>query len=157
MSLDGAAQKRESAREDGRKVVFTNGCFDILHPGHVDYLEEARSRGDMLIVGLNSDASMRRIKGEKRPVVPEEDRAAVLAGLSAVDMVVVFDEDDPLAIISRLVPDVLVKGADWDEDKIIGADVVKKAGGEIARIDLTKGRSTTSIIERIRAIYCDGD
>jgi len=134
-------------------VVFTNGCFDLLHAGHVDYLEAARAEGDLLIVGLNSDDSMRRIKGPNRPLTPQADRAAVLAGLAAVDAVVVFDQDDPAAIVAALVPDVLVKGADWAEGTIIGADTVTAAGGRVARIPLTEGRSTTSVIDTIIARY----
>lgn len=148
-SFEEAQKIREAARADGKKAVFTNGCFDLLHAGHVDYLEAARAEGDFLIVGLNSDGSMNRIKGDPRPLVPCADRAALLAGLSAVDMVVVFEEDDPLALIEALVPDVLVKGADWEEDEIIGADVVKAGGGSVVRVRLTEGKSSSGLIERI--------
>ncbi|MEW5736052.1 MAG: D-glycero-beta-D-manno-heptose 1-phosphate adenylyltransferase [Thermodesulfobacteriota bacterium] len=136
----------------GRTVVFTNGCFDILHVGHVRYLAAARALGDVLVVGVNSDASVSRIKAKGRPVVPESERAEVLASLAAVDYVILFPEDDPGALIGSLVPHVLVKGADWPEDKIIGADTVKKAGGHVERIPLAPGASTTSIIERIRKL-----
>ncbi len=153
MDRAAAMELRARARAEGRKVVFTNGCFDILHAGHVDYLEAARARGDLLIVGMNSDASMRRIKGEQRPLNPAADRAAVLAGLAAVDAVVEFDEDDPLALIRSLTPDVLVKGADWGNDEIIGADVVKAAGGKVERIGLTDGRSTSELIRLIVERY----
>jgi rfaE bifunctional protein nucleotidyltransferase chain/domain len=153
MSLAAAQGLRELARASGKKVVFTNGCFDLLHAGHVDYLEAARAEGDLLIVGLNSDASVRRIKGEKRPLTPAGDRAAVLAGLAAVDAVVIFDEDDPGHLIAGLRPDVLVKGADWPEDRIIGADTVLAEGGRVVRVPLTPGRSTTSVIELILARF----
>ncbi len=153
MSVEEAAARREAARREGRVVVFTNGCFDVLHAGHVDYLEAARSLGDLLAVGLNGDSSMRRIKGPERPLNPESDRAAVLAGLAAVDMVVVFDEDDPLALIVALGPDVLVKGADWAEEDIIGGPEVKARGGRIERISMTEGRSTTGLIETVLERY----
>ena len=152
-TLAEAKELRATAAAAGRRVVFTNGCFDLLHAGHVDYLEAARAEGDLLIVGLNSDASMRRIKGPKRPLVPQADRAAVLAGLEAVSAVVVFDEDDPGAIVAALQPDVLCKGADWAEGKIIGADTVTAAGGRVVRIPLTEGRSTTSVIDVILDRY----
>ncbi|MCF8062013.1 MAG: D-glycero-beta-D-manno-heptose 1-phosphate adenylyltransferase [Deltaproteobacteria bacterium] len=138
-------------QREGRRVVFTNGCFDLLHPGHTRYLCAARSLGDYLVVAVNSDRSVRSIKGAGRPVMPEEARAEVLAALDFVDAVVLFDEDDPLVIIQALVPDVLVKGADWAEDEIVGGDVVKSAGGEVRRIDVIPGYSTTGIIERIRS------
>ena len=154
-SLAQAREIRERAGAEGRVVVFTNGCFDLIHAGHVDYLEAARARGDLLIVGMNSDASMRRIKGERRPLTPAAERAAVLAGLAAVDLVVEFDQDDPLAIIEALQPDVLVKGADWGEDRIIGAEVVKSGGGRVERIELTEGLSTSEMIKRIVSRYGD--
>ncbi|MFO8058109.1 MAG: D-glycero-beta-D-manno-heptose 1-phosphate adenylyltransferase [bacterium] len=150
LSKEGARRLRKLAAEQGRTVVFTNGCFDVLHAGHVDYLEAARTEGDLLIVGMNSDSSTFRIKGPDRPVVCEDDRAAVLSGLAAVDAVVVFEEDDPLALIKELQPDVLVKGSDWPEDRIIGAAEVKSRGGRVARIEMTPGRSSSGIIERIR-------
>jgi rfaE bifunctional protein nucleotidyltransferase chain/domain len=133
----------------GKKVVFTNGCFDILHHGHIHYLSEAKSFGHCLIVGLNSDRSVRHIKGKGRPLIPQRARAELLAALCFVDGVVIFDEDNPLSIIEYLMPHVLVKGADWSEDKIVGADIVKKAGGEVKRIPLVPGVSTTEIIRRI--------
>lgn len=133
----------------GKKVVFTNGCFDILHAGHVDYLEAARARGDMLVVGLNSDQSVQRNKGKTRPIIACEQRARVLAALSCIDAVIVFDEDTPLQLIQAIVPDVLVKGADWDKADIVGRDVVEKAGGEVDSIQFTPGISTTTIIKRI--------
>lgn len=138
-------------KRNGRRVVFTNGCFDLLHPGHTRYLCAARALGDYLIVAMNSDRSVRSIKGAGRPVMPEEARAEVLASLGFVDAVVLFDEDDPQRVIEVLVPDVLVKGADWKEEDIVGADVVRSAGGEVQRIEVVPGYSTTDIIERIRS------
>ena len=133
------------------RVVFTNGVFDLVHPGHVDLLEKARAEGDHLVVGVNSDASVRRLgKGTERPLVPEAARARVLAGLAAVDCVVLFDEDTPLALITALGPDVLVKGADYALDQIVGADVVQARGGRVVRVPLVAGFSTTSIVERLR-------
>ena len=143
-----------AARRAGQRVAFTNGCFDILHAGHVRYLTAARATCDILVVGLNSDVSVRAIKGTRRPLNPEALRAEVLAGLRCVDCVVLFDEPDPLALIEALQPDVLVKGADWTEDRIVGADVVKKRGGRVERIDLVPDISTTDLITRIRERYC---
>ncbi|HTK55617.1 MAG TPA: D-glycero-beta-D-manno-heptose 1-phosphate adenylyltransferase [Gemmatimonadales bacterium] len=139
------------AQQKGR-VVFTNGVFDLLHPGHVELLERSRAEGDLLVVGLNSDASVRRLgKGTERPIVPEASRARVLEGLAAVDCVVLFDEDTPLQLITALGPDVLVKGADYALDQIVGADVVTARGGKVVRVPLVSGFSTTSIVERLRA------
>jgi len=149
VNLSTAVEARQKARAEGLTVVFTNGVFDILHRGHVEYLQKARSLGDMLVVGLNSDASVRRIKGPGRPINPQEDRAAVLAALACVDSVVVFEEDTPQALIEAVVPDVLVKGADWKVEEIVGADVVLRNGGRVANIELTPGRSTTDVINRI--------
>jgi rfaE bifunctional protein nucleotidyltransferase chain/domain len=133
-------------------VVFTNGVFDLLHPGHVELLEAARREGAALIVGLNSDASVRRLKkGSERPLVPEAARARVLAGLAAVDCVVLFEEDTPLELIKSLLPDVLVKGADYRRDSIVGADWVESRGGRIVRVPLVEGFSTSSLVERLRA------
>lgn len=136
----------------GRKVVFTNGCFDILHVGHIRYLQEAWGLGDMLIVGLNSDASVKRLKGEARPVQNESDRAEILAALDCVDYVVVFDEETPFELISRIQPDILVKGGDWPVEKIVGSDVVLKHGGEVKSLKFHSGRSTTGILERIQRL-----
>jgi rfaE bifunctional protein nucleotidyltransferase chain/domain len=133
-----------------RRVVFTNGCFDILHRGHVEYLHAARALGDCLVVGLNSDASVRRLKGAGRPVNGAEDRAIVLAGLAAVDAVAVFDEDTPLRLIQGVLPDVLIKGGDYDIDRIVGGPEVVAAGGEVVVAPLVPGRSTTSILTRAR-------
>lgn len=149
--LDALQGEVERLRASGRRVVFTNGCFDLLHPGHARYLCAARALGDYLVVGVNSDRSVRAIKGSGRPVVPEDDRAEMLAALDFVDAVVLFDEDDPLQVIQALCPDVLVKGGDWREQDIVGGDVVRSAGGEVRRIALVPGRSTSAIIERIRS------
>ena len=138
------------------RLVFTNGCFDILHRGHVDYLVAARRLGDRLIVGLNGDDSVRRLKGEGRPVNPYEDRATVLAALEAVDAVVRFDEDTPLRLIEALLPEVLVKGGDYREDEIVGAREVKAAGGEVVVAPLLPGRSTTGILNRARGERANG-
>jgi D-beta-D-heptose 7-phosphate kinase/D-beta-D-heptose 1-phosphate adenosyltransferase len=136
-------------REVGRRVVFTNGCFDLMHQGHARYLAAARKLGDALVVGLNSDASVRRIKGEKRPILPQDERAELLASLECVDLVVVFEEDDPGALIQALKPGRLVKGADWPKEKIIGRETVEASGGDVVNIPLVEGRSTSSVIEEI--------
>ncbi len=133
----------------GKTVVFTNGCFDILHRGHIDYLAKAKSLGDVLVVGVNDDASVKRLKGPQRPVVGQDDRASVLAALKSVDYVCLFSEDTPYEIIKALVPDVLVKGADWPIDKVVGKDVVESAGGIVQTIEFLPHRSTSSIIEKI--------
>ncbi len=135
-------------RPRDRTVVFTNGCFDLLHPGHIEYLAQARALGDVLVVGLNSDASVRRLKGAGRPLVPEADRAAALAALRSVDAVTLFDEDTPLELISALLPDVLVKGGDYDLDGIVGREVVEEAGGEVRVLPFVEGYSTTGILNR---------
>jgi len=147
----------EKLRAEGRKVVFTNGVFDLLHPGHVRYLRAARSEGDALIVGVNSDRSTRAIKGPARPVVPEAERAEVLAALASVDAVVIFDEETPDEIIRRLQPDVLVKGADWPSDQIVGRGTVEARGGRVVRVPVIAGQSTTSIVERVRAVPSPGE
>jgi D-beta-D-heptose 7-phosphate kinase/D-beta-D-heptose 1-phosphate adenosyltransferase len=136
-----------------RKIVFTNGCFDILHVGHVRYLKEARRLGDCLIIGLNSDQSMRQIKDPARPLISEEQRAEVLAAMECVDYIVLFDEADPFKLIEEIRPDVLVKGADWPRDKIIGADLVTSYGGKVHRVDLVPSISTSEIINRIISRY----
>jgi rfaE bifunctional protein nucleotidyltransferase chain/domain len=143
-----AAKFRESL--SGRRLVFTNGCFDILHRGHVDYLEFARAQGDALIVGLNSDASVRRAKGDGRPVNCEADRAYVLGGLKSVDAVVIFDEDEPKDLIAEILPDVLVKGRDWSH-YVSGREIVEANGGCVVLADLVPGRSTTATIDKIRS------
>jgi rfaE bifunctional protein nucleotidyltransferase chain/domain len=149
LSLHDAVLKRKTYKGNGKRVVFTNGVFDIVHRGHVEYLAKARSLGDALIVGINTDESVRRIKGEKRPVVTLEDRAFVLANLLPVDVVCPFDEDTPYNLISAIVPDILVKGADWNIDDIVGKDIVLGAGGKVETIDYIPNRSTSGIIERI--------
>lgn len=140
----------EAHKKKGELVVFTNGCFDILHVGHVRYLSEAKESGDILIVGLNSDASVRGLKGEGRPVQTEEDRAEILVSLRFVDYVVIFDEETPLNLIMALMPDVLVKGEDWEEGDIVGAREVTSWGGRVVRARLVPGSSTTTIIERLK-------
>lgn len=147
--LDRPALVERYGRPRTGRVVFTNGCFDILHRGHVEYLAAARELGDALVVGLNSDASVRRLKGPGRPVNPTQDRAAVLAALSVVDAVAVFDDDTPLRLIEALLPDVLVKGGDYSRETIVGAAEVEGAGGRVVVVPLVEGRSTTGIIERI--------
>ena len=131
-------------------VVFTNGCFDLLHLGHLELLEQARRAGDVLVVGINSDASVARLKGEGRPVIPEGERAETLLALEAVDRVTVYDEETPLEVIEALRPDVLVKGADWALDEIVGRDVVESAGGRVLRVELLRERSTSGLIEKIK-------
>ncbi|MFB3855518.1 MAG: D-glycero-beta-D-manno-heptose 1-phosphate adenylyltransferase [Vicinamibacterales bacterium] len=150
LSHEEAAAFAEDLRREGKVVVFTNGVFDLLHPGHVRYLRDARREGDALIVAVNSDRSVRAIKGPSRPLNPEHERAEVVSALEAVDAVVIFDEDDPHDIIEAIQPDVLVKGADWAPDRIIGRDIVEARGGRVVRIPLAEGFSTTAILERIR-------
>jgi rfaE bifunctional protein nucleotidyltransferase chain/domain len=142
----------DALKRDGRRVVFTNGCFDILHPGHVRMLEKARSLGDALIVGINSDSSVQEIKGPQRPLIPEDERAELLAALEAVDFVTVFDEPTPRELIAAILPAVLVKGSDWGPDEIVGREEVEAAGGEVISIPLEVGYSTTKLIERIRRL-----
>jgi rfaE bifunctional protein nucleotidyltransferase chain/domain len=148
--LGALLHERRGWKAAGKAVVFTNGCFDLLHPGHVSLLERARALGDVLVVGLNSDPSVARLKGAGRPIVPQEERAEVLCALEAVTRVVVYDEDTPREIIAALLPDVLVKGADWALEAIVGRREVEAAGGRVERVDIVPGRSTTAILERIR-------
>jgi D-glycero-beta-D-manno-heptose 1-phosphate adenylyltransferase len=143
------AQTMKEARAVGEKIVFTNGCFDILHVGHVRYLAAAKSEGNVLVVGLNSDESVKSIKKESRPIIPQEQRAEVLSSLWCVDYVTLFDEPDPLSLIKVVQPDVLVKGADWSEEEIVGADVVKANGGRVVRVSVVPGVSTSRIIQQI--------
>jgi rfaE bifunctional protein nucleotidyltransferase chain/domain len=140
----------EALKAKGQRIVFTNGCFDLLHPGHMRYLYAARQLGDYLIVAVNTDRSVKIIKGANRPIQSQDERTELLAALSFVDAVVLFDEDNPLMVIQQLVPNVLVKGGDWTEDKIIGADVVKKAGGVVKSFQFVAGYSTTALIEKIK-------
>jgi D-beta-D-heptose 7-phosphate kinase/D-beta-D-heptose 1-phosphate adenosyltransferase len=137
-------------KSNGQRIVFTNGCFDLLHPGHIRLLEEARTLGDALVVAINSDASVRRIKGNWRPVIPEQERAEVLAALEAVDYVTMFEEPTPQELIVRVLPDVLVKGSDWGPEEVVGRAEVEAAGGRVVSIPLEPGYSTTNLIERIR-------
>lgn len=150
--LAGLCARLTARRAAGHRIVFTNGCFDLLHPGHVRYLTAARAMGDALVVGLNSDASVRRQKGAGRPILTADERAEVLAGLAAVDHVVVFDEDTPRTLIVAVAPDVLVKGADWALDDIVGRAEVEARGGTVERVTIVPGVSTTELIRRIRAI-----
>ncbi|MGA9120630.1 MAG: D-glycero-beta-D-manno-heptose 1-phosphate adenylyltransferase [Bacteroidota bacterium] len=153
ISLKALLPIRRTLARKGVTVVFTNGTFDILHRGHVEYLAAARKLGDILVVGLNTDRSIRRIKGKNRPINPNGDRAAVLTALSAVDYVVFFGDDTPARLITRLVPDVLVKGADWKPQAIVGADTVLAHGGRVRTIRLTRGRSTSNVINRVLRRY----
>ena len=148
------AGRLEGLRSAGKHVVFTNGCFDILHIGHIRYLSAARNEGDLLVVGLNSDQSVRLIKGKRRPIVAQDQRLEILASLQVVDYVTFFDEPDPLKLIRLLKPTILVKGADWSADEIIGADFVKSRGGRVVRVPLVQGASTSSVIERIVKRFC---
>jgi rfaE bifunctional protein nucleotidyltransferase chain/domain len=150
MTRGDAVAWREELGRQGKRVVFTNGVFDILHPGHVRYLATARSHGDALIVAINSDRSVRAIKGPERPVNPEAERAEVITALACVDAAVVFDEDTPHDIISAIQPDVLVKGADWAHDKIVGRDIVEARGGVVIRVTVEEGHSTTNVIKKVK-------
>jgi D-beta-D-heptose 7-phosphate kinase/D-beta-D-heptose 1-phosphate adenosyltransferase len=151
LSRAAAAAFVDRCRDEHRTVVFTNGVFDLLHPGHLRYLRQARALGDVLIVGLNSDRSVRANKGRGRPITPESERAEILAALECVHAVVIFDEDTPHEVIASLRPDVLVKGADWAADAIVGRDIVEAGGGRVVRIAIEPGHSTTAIVERIRS------
>jgi rfaE bifunctional protein nucleotidyltransferase chain/domain len=148
--LEALRRERTEWKAAGLRVVLTNGCFDLLHPGHIALLEQARREGDLLIVAVNSDASVRRIKGPGRPLLPEEERAEALRALEAVDRVVVYDEPTPLEVIEALHPDVLVKGADWAADAIVGREVVEGDGGRVVRVELLPGRSTSLLLERAK-------
>jgi D-beta-D-heptose 7-phosphate kinase/D-beta-D-heptose 1-phosphate adenosyltransferase len=152
MSASDARAWAAARRAAGRTVVFTNGVFDLLHPGHLRYLRQARALGDALVVGVNSDRSVRQNKGPSRPVVPEDERAEVVAALACVDAVVIFDEDTPHALISAIQPDVLAKGADWAEDAIVGRDIVEARGGRVVRIPVEAGYSTTRILDTMKRL-----
>lgn len=152
VSLDQLQPVREQLRHAGKSVVFTNGCFDLLHPGHVRYLQEARSLGDALIVALNSDRAVRELKGATRPILKENERAEVMAALECVDYVVIFDDISPQATIAALLPDILVKGGDWGVENIIGASEVTAAGGQVLSLNFVPGVSTSEIIDRIQRI-----
>ncbi len=144
----------EQLKKERKTIAFTNGCFDILHAGHVSYLEKAKNFADILIVGLNSDNSIKRLKGAKRPINSERDRAIILCGLSCVDYVVIFEEDTPIKLIKTIKPDILIKGADWKEKAVAGCDFIKSYGGKCQFIDLLDNHSTTNIIEKILNEYC---
>ena len=146
-------KKIDLLRKEGKKIVFTNGCFDILHVGHTRYLEEARKQGDVLVLGLNSDESVRSLKGQKRPIISENERAGVVAALESVDFVTIFPELTPLELIEYLKPDVLVKGGDWKEEEVVGRKSVEKWGGRVIIIPEIKGSSTTNVIEKILEAY----
>ena len=150
LTLEEAIPRFGREKRNGRRVVFTNGCFDLLHPGHIRSLELARALGDMLIVGLNSDASVRQLKGKGRPVITERERAEILAALECVDAVVIFDDRTPREMITGLLPDVLVKGGDWPGDQIVGREEVEAAGGRVVSVPVVPGYSTSAILERIR-------
>jgi len=152
-SMSEILEIRKHLKEQNKIVVFTNGVFDILHAGHVDYLAKAKEFGDTLIVGINSDSSVKRIKGDLRPVVPQNERAFVISSLKSVDYVTIFEEDTPFEIINSLLPDVLVKGADWSKDKIVGADVVETNGGSVETISFVNQTSTTNIIKTVLEKY----
>ena len=150
LTLEEAILRFGREKRNGRQIVFTNGCFDLLHPGHIGSLEQARALGDALIVGLNSDVSVRQLKGAGRPVLPERERAEILAALECVDAVVIFDDLTPREVIARLLPDVLVKGGDWPGDQIVGREEVEAAGGRVVSIPVVPGYSTTAILRKIR-------
>jgi rfaE bifunctional protein nucleotidyltransferase chain/domain len=156
LSWEALKNEVERRRGEGQKIAFTNGCFDILHVGHVRYLGEARKRGDLLILALNSDASVRAIKGDKRPLVPQQERAEVAASLEAVDYVTLFDETTPLKLIEYLRPDCLVKGGDWKEEAVVGGDAVRSWGGKVILIPVVEGASTTNIVEKVLHVYGKG-
>jgi rfaE bifunctional protein nucleotidyltransferase chain/domain len=155
-SLEELLRVRAGLRAEGRTLVFTNGCFDILHVGHVRYLAEARRLGDALLVAINSDRSVRALKGANRPVMSEAERAEILAALSPVDFVTVFDDESPRTLISEVLPDVLVKGGDYRPEEIHGREEVERAGGRVLSLPFVEGASTTGIIERVKEIYRDG-
>lgn len=151
LTLDEIILRFAPGKRNGKRVVFTNGCFDLLHPGHVELLEKARALGDALIVGINSDESVRILKGEGRPIVPQQERAEILASFDCVDAVVIFDELTPQKTVAAILPDVLVKGGDWPGNQIVGREEVENAGGKVVLVEVVKGYSTTEILEKIRA------
>lgn len=152
--LDIIKSEIQALQQQGKKIVFTNGCFDILHAGHVNIFLQARNLGDALVVAVNSDISIKKIKGEKRPVVTQEQRMQVLAALESIDYVVIFEEKTPLKIIKELQPDILVKGGDWPIETIVGKEIIEKKGGKVLSIPLMEGISTTNIIEEIKKRFC---
>lgn len=149
ISLSGLKRKVRTLQQKGKRIVFTNGCFDILHFGHVKYLQDAKRKGDYLIVAVNSDASIKKIKAKNRPVIGQSDRLKTIAALSSVDFTLLFNENTPLKLIKALKPDVLIKGADWSKEKIVGADFVQSYGGKVETVKLVKNRSTSALIEKI--------
>ena len=149
ISIASLKRKIRRLKQDGKRVVFTNGCFDILHYGHTKYLQDAKSKGDYLVVAVNSDSSIKKIKAKNRPVVAQADRLRIIAALGCVDFVVLFNQDNPLKLIKALKPDILIKGSDWSRKRIVGADFVESYGGKVETINLVKGRSTSAIIEKI--------
>lgn len=153
-SLSEIKSLRKKFKDQNKKVVFTNGVFDLIHAGHVDYLTKAKALGDILIVGMNTDDSVRRIKGDKRPILNQDERAFLISSLKPVDYVTFFNEDTPKEIINEIIPDILVKGADWSKDKIVGRDVVEKNGGAVKTIKFVNDQSTSKIIESIKNKYC---
>lgn len=148
-SLSGLKSKVKALKQKGKRIVFTNGCFDLLHFGHVKYLQDAKNKGDYLIVAVNSDASVKKIKAKNRPVIGQADRIKTIAALSSVDFVLLFNEDTPLKLIKALKPDILIKGADWSKEKIVGADFVQSYGGKVETVKLVKNRSTSALIKKI--------
>lgn len=148
-SLEELVSIRKELKKQNKKVVFTNGCFDILHAGHVDYITKAKEKGDVLIVAVNSDTSTKRLKGDARPIVPQNERAFIVSNLKPVDYVLIFDEETPYEVIKKIVPDVLIKGADWAIDKIIGRDIVEANGGKVETIKFVNDQSTTNIIKTV--------
>lgn len=143
----------EKLKAENKVIVFTNGCFDILHSGHIKYLYDAKKLGDILIVGLNSDSSIKRIKGEKRPIINQEERAYIISALEMIDFIVIFDDDTPYELIKCIKPNILVKGGDWDIEKIVGKDIVESYGGKVLNIPFVEGKSTSNIIQRILDVY----
>jgi len=154
IALEELLEMRAAWRRAGKRMVFTNGCFDLLHRGHVEYLQQAAKLGEVLVVGLNSDESVTRLKGEGRPIVPQEDRATILAALACVDYVVYFSQDTPVELIHSLQPEVLVKGADYQINEIVGHELVQAAGGQVVRIALTPGRATRDVLTTILERFC---
>ena len=152
-SLEEIKLIRSALKADNKKVVFTNGCFDLIHAGHIDYLNKAKALGDILIVGLNTDNSVKRIKGDKRPIINEDERAEIISNLKPVDYVIFFDEDTPSELINELVPDILIKGADWKIDEIVGGETVLANGGEVKTIKFVNDQSTSKIIDLITSRY----
>lgn len=156
LTTEALLKKVQELKHDGLRIVFTNGCFDLLHPGHVVYLRKARQLGDVLVVGLNSDRSVREIKGEPRPILSQEERCEILAGLESVSFVTVFDESTPRRLIQVILPDVLVKGGDWELNEVVGREEVQAAGGKVVLIPCEEGQSTSGIIKRILHAYRPG-